>query len=99
MSRGRDVRLYLQACEFRAAALPDAGLALSLRHEYDRRYGIMEGMSTMEGREMIGGMNTIEGMETTEDMLKGKSILIADDDARNLYALSRYLEAMVPGMI
>jgi|SRR6185312_828464 len=44
-------------------------------------------------------MNTIEGMETTEDMLKGKSILIADDDARNLYALSRYLEAMVPGMI
>lgn len=33
-----------------------------------------------------------------EDTWKGKSILIADDDIRNTYALSCYLEAMEPGM-
>ncbi|HEV9038229.1 MAG TPA: response regulator [Puia sp.] len=37
-------------------------------------------------------------MITIEDKLKGRSILIVDDDDRNLYALSCYLEAMVPGM-
>ena len=33
-----------------------------------------------------------------EDIWNGKSILIADDDIRNTYALSCYLEAMEPGV-
>jgi CheY-like chemotaxis protein len=33
-----------------------------------------------------------------EEILKGKHILIADDDSRNIYALTCYLEAMGFGM-
>lgn len=33
-------------------------------------------------------------MNTTEDILKGKNILIVDDDPRNTYALSCYLEQL-----
>jgi CheY-like chemotaxis protein len=35
----------------------------------------------------------------TYDILKGKNILIADDDTRNTYALTSYLDAMGYGMI
>jgi len=37
-------------------------------------------------------------MNAMEDIWKGKSILIADDDIRNTYALSCYLEEMEPGI-
>lgn len=33
-------------------------------------------------------------METTEEQLKGKTILIVDDDPRNVFALTSYLEIL-----
>ncbi len=33
-------------------------------------------------------------MESTEEQLSGRNILIVDDDARNIFALSSYLEAV-----